>query len=316
MAKRHRKVKLTKAEQVAAEIGKWQRAQERALIMERKAATLLCLPSAEVTRPRPLNYSAGWRTALPNGLAMRRMASATPSARSVPTEVTIARARFSTELSSRRRSSKGASIIVFLCLMRARGHMPAAHLSHLVRSASCSNAPKICRIVPNESDTGLSRFVGGPGRREQNFSRFQGVSGDGQKGNSVGGKDLKRSAVELARLHKRQTKLGVQDAIEAGIAALGRGENLKHPDIEAARLAVAVRTDGTEEIVPVAEPPAEPEPAAPPKPKRQRKPKADDRPKPGEPGPTLLAEALNRPVREAREARMQALGFRRTGKAK
>jgi len=158
MARRHRKVKLTKAEQIAADIGKWQRAQERALIMERKAATL-----------------------------------------------------------------------------------------------------------------------------------------------------LKRSAVELARLHKRQARLEHEAT---------RVETTPKP----VALAVAVRTDGTEEIVPVAEP--QPEPVTEPSRteawrehraavKRARKAKAP-------PGSERAALHHTPPqaTAEARQAKMEALGFRRTGKAK
>lgn len=52
-----------------------------------------------------------------------------------------------------------------------------------------------------------------------------------------------------------------------------------------------------------------------PKPKRQRKPKATDaKPESGSPGPALMVAAFNRPLVEAREARMQAMGFRKTSK--
>jgi len=149
---------------------------------------------------------------------------------------------------------------------------------------------------------------------------------------------LKRSAVELARLHKRQARQAVLDRDTRGT------------DAPAARLAVAVRTDGTEELVPVidrvadfvtlgqaaqaavdkviadqAEPagvrfgPDEavkrPTDVAPPKPKRQRKPKPSGLAESSADLASALIQAPQ-PTPEARQARMAALGFHRTSKRK
>jgi hypothetical protein len=123
---------------------------------------------------------------------------------------------------------------------------------------------------------------------------------------------LRTSANSLASLHKAKRRLEAK-AADALVETVAEVKLMPPPS----QPVCAVPIDGG----------TKPEP----KPKRVRKPKPTvtettdipnaeifgdpsvyDKPKAGSPGPAMLEEYLNKPFREAREAKMKAMGFRKT----